>query len=176
MQHWFPKNSLPYFQIYQITENIRIPFPIFPNISENRINQNFVYWPPGMWYTSPGKDNEHLHFATWLGQLPPAGKGCGREIERSAEGKGRGGTQISLKENSHTTNNWLLTGSWLTLFKPEEGGTHCAPPVTYLRINYNCANTRTSALKNLTFPIEFGKGHYAFYHMKLYRFAEKKYS
>ena len=42
---------------------------------------------------------------------------------------------------------------------------------------YICANARTSALKNLTFPnFEFGIGHYAFYPMKLSRFAEKKYS
>ena len=35
------------------------------------------------------------------------------------------------------------------------------------------ANTRTSVLKNLTFPNhEFGKGQYAFYPMKLFRPAE----
>ena len=41
---------------------------------------------------------------------------------------------------------------------------------------YNCANTRMSALKKL-FPLgnyEFGKEYYAFYPMKLSRFAEKK--
>ena len=40
----------------------------------------------------------------------------------------------------------------LTLFKP------CPCHV----FAYNCANTRMTALKNLTFPkYEFGKGHYA---------------
>ena len=40
---------------------------------------------------------------------------------------------------------------------------------------YNRANTRTSMLKNLTFPIyEFGKGQCAFYPQKLSRFAEKE--
>ena len=39
---------------------------------------------------------------------------------------------------------------------------------------YNCANTHTSVLKNLTFPnYKFGKGNYAFYPIKLSRFAEK---
>ena len=40
---------------------------------------------------------------------------------------------------------------------------------------YNRANTRTSMLKNLTFPnYEFGKGQCAFYPLKLSRFGEKK--
>ena len=40
---------------------------------------------------------------------------------------------------------------------------------------YNRANTRTSMLKNLTFPnYEFGKGQCAFYPMKLSRFGKKK--
>ena len=40
---------------------------------------------------------------------------------------------------------------------------------------FNRANTRTSVLKNLTFPnYEFGKGPYAFYPMKLSRFRVKK--
>ena len=39
---------------------------------------------------------------------------------------------------------------------------------------YNSANTHTSVLKKLTFPNEeFGKGQYAFYPIKLSRFAEK---
>ena len=39
---------------------------------------------------------------------------------------------------------------------------------------YNRANTHTSVLKKLTFPNEeFGKGQYAFYPIKLSRFAEK---
>ena len=43
-------------------------------------------------------------------------------------------------------------------------------------IAYNCANTRMSVLKKL-FPLgnyEFGKEYYAFYPMKLSRFAEEK--
>ena len=100
-------------------------FPsIFPNISDNSVYQNSfsyiskytsewnkyrnsVYWPLGMSYTSPGKDNEHLHFTTWLGQLPPAGKGWGREIERYAEGKGGGLSRSVWRKTSHTTNNLL---------------------------------------------------------------------
>ena len=52
------------------------------------------------------------------------------------------------------------------------GGAHCAPPVTYLRIT---VQIHVRALrKNLTFPnYEFGIGHYAFYPMKLSRFAKK---
>ena len=39
---------------------------------------------------------------------------------------------------------------------------------------YTSATTCTSALKNLTFPnYKFGKGKYAFYPIKLSRFAEK---
>ena len=52
------------------------------------------------------------------------------------------------------------------------GGAHCAPPVTYLRITVQI-HVRAH-WKNLTFPnYEFGIGHYAFYPMKLSRFAEK---
>ena len=41
----------------------------------------------------------------------------------------------------------------------------CPPPFTYLRVTVQI---------HLTFPYEFGKGHYAFYPMKLSRFAEEK--
>ena len=52
-----------------------------------------------------------------------------------------------------------------------EGG-HIFPPCHIFA--YISANTRTSALKKLTFPnYKFGKGQYAFYPIKLSRFAEK---
>ena len=52
------------------------------------------------------------------------------------------------------------------------GGLHCAPLVTYLRITVQIHVWR--CWKNLTFPnYEFGKGQYAFYHMKLYCFGKK---
>ena len=58
----------------------------------------------------------------------------------------------------------------LTLFAPGGGGWGTGtlrPPVTYLRINVKT---------QLSFPIyEFGKGQYAFYRMKLSRFAKWKF-
>ena len=60
----------------------------------------------------------------------------------------------------------------LTLFTP--GGGHIVPPCHVFV--YKCSNTLTSALKKLDFSYyEFGIGHYAFYRMKLSRFAEKTY-
>ena len=82
-----------------------------------------------------------------------------------------------------TLNTQLISASWkvsikssilrLTLSTPR--GAHCAPPVTYLRTTVQIHVP--ARWKNLTFPnYEFGIGHYAFYPMKLSRFAEKKYS
>ena len=68
-----------------------------------------------------------------------------------------------------------LTFSHLKPIKTRGGG-KCAPlaPVTYLCITIQI---HERAEKNLTFPnYEFGKGRYAFYPMKLSRFANKKYS
>ena len=51
------------------------------------------------------------------------------------------------------------------------GGIH-APPATYLRISLQI-HVR-APLETLTFPnYKFGKGQYAFYPIKLSRFAEK---
>ena len=59
---------------------------------------------------------------------------------------------------------------FLTLFA--RGGGGIVPPCHVFV--YNWLYTHTSVLKNLTFPLhEFGKGQYAFYPMKLSRFAEK---
>ena len=59
--------------------------------------------------------------------------------------------------------------SWLTLLTLA-GGTLCPPRHIFA---YNWANTHTSVLKK-TFPnYEFRKGQYAFYPIKLSRFAEK---
>ena len=62
--------------------------------------------------------------------------------------------------------NLLTLVNWVSRINDLNGLTLLGP--------YTSANTRTSVLKNLTFPnYKFGKGKYAFYPIKLSRFAEK---
>ena len=71
--------------------------------------------------------------------------------------------QSKIKSNRYNNG----TSFQLTLLGPEGG---LCPPCRLFA--YNRANTRTSVLKKLDF--EFGKGHYAFYPMKLSRLGKKK--
>ena len=76
------------------------------------------------------------------------------------------------KSKKHSNHRLMTTKQYpnITLFAP--AGANCAPCHVFVNI---CANTRTSVLKNLTFPkYEFGKGNYAFYPIKIFRFAENK--
>ena len=63
--------------------------------------------------------------------------------------------------------NLLTLVNWVSWINKVNGLTLLGP--------YTSATTRTSALKNLTFPnYKFGKGKYAFYPIKLSHFAVKK--